>query len=42
MKKADDKTIWKLLQMCSLIKWKNISQEEYNKIRKDNKDNNGT
>ena len=33
MKKANDTVIEKLLEMCKLIKWQNITEEEYEKMK---------
>ena len=33
MKKINDVVIEKLLEMCKHIKWQNISEEEYKKMK---------
>ena len=33
MKKVSDVIIEKLLEMCKLIKWQNITEEEYEKMK---------
>lgn len=38
MKKVDNITIKKLLEQCKYIKWKNIDEKEYKKLKEKNND----
>lgn len=33
MKKADDVIIKRLLEICKYIKWENLTEKEYNKLK---------